>query len=106
MRGETACASNFCLAIASTDGMIADKAPDRDAIIVNDYHRIVRIVISQHQRRTRKLPLDGDHYKRRHLIENFFCQLKEFNGRGHWGRSLEQRCLRPIARLRDAPGAH
>jgi len=40
--------------------------------------RGAKIVISQHPRRTRKLPLDAEMYKWRHLIENFFCKLKEF----------------------------
>lgn len=45
----TSCTSNFCLAIASADGMIADKVPNPDAIIANDNERRARIVISQHQ---------------------------------------------------------
>ncbi len=59
-------------------GLIADKAFDSDAIIADLNERGAKIVISQHQRRTRKLPLDRDLYKWRHLIENFFCKLKEF----------------------------
>ncbi|MGD9802100.1 MAG: hypothetical protein AB7E81_19150 [Hyphomicrobiaceae bacterium] len=37
-----------------------------------------KIVISQHPRRIRPLTLDTEIYKWRHLIENFFCKLKEF----------------------------
>ena len=37
-----------------------------------------KIVISQHPRRAKPLPLDAEMYKWRHLIENFFCKLKEF----------------------------
>jgi len=59
-------------------GLIADKAFDSDAIIADLNERGAKIVISQHQRRARKLPLDRDLYKWRHLIENFFCKLKEF----------------------------
>ncbi|MBS7701618.1 MAG: IS5 family transposase [Chelatococcus sp.] len=59
-------------------GLIADKAFDSDTIIADLNERGARIVISQHQRRTRKLPLDRELYKWRHLIENFFCKLKEF----------------------------
>ncbi|HEX2257959.1 MAG TPA: hypothetical protein VHG92_14915 [Afifellaceae bacterium] len=40
--------------------------------------RGAKIVISQHPRRASPLPLDRDLYKCRHLIENFFCKLKEF----------------------------
>jgi len=59
-------------------GLIADKAFDSDAIIADLNERGAKVVISQHQRRTRKLSLDRDLYKWRHLIENFFCKLKEF----------------------------
>jgi hypothetical protein len=34
--------------------------------------------ISQHPRRTTPLQIDTEMYKWRHLIENFFCKLKEF----------------------------
>jgi transposase len=40
--------------------------------------RKAKIVISQHQRRTKPLDIDKDIYKWRHLIENFFRKLKEF----------------------------
>jgi transposase len=59
-------------------GLIADKAFDSNAIICDLNERGARIVISQHRRRTKPLPLDAEIYKRRHLIENFFCKLKEF----------------------------
>jgi transposase len=58
--------------------LIADKAFDSNAIIAELNARGAKIVISQHPRRTRKLPLDAEMYKWRHLIENFFCKLKEF----------------------------
>ena len=35
-------------------------------------------MISQHPRRTTPLQIDTEMYKWRHLIENFFCKLKEF----------------------------
>ena len=35
-------------------------------------------MISQHPRRSKPLDIDLDVYKWRHLIENFFCKLKEF----------------------------
>jgi transposase len=60
------------------DALIADKAFDSDAIIANLNKRGAKIVISQHQRRTSPLPIDAEVYKWRHLIENFFCKLKEF----------------------------
>ena len=36
------------------------------------------IGISRHPRRTDPVSIDPDPYKSRHLIENFFCKLKEF----------------------------
>ncbi|BCG83340.1 hypothetical protein MesoLj113b_68820 (plasmid) [Mesorhizobium sp. 113-3-3] len=40
--------------------------------------RGAKIEISQHSRRAPPLPLDKELYKWRHLVENFFCKLKEF----------------------------
>ena len=60
------------------DGLIADKAFDTDAIIADLNERGAKIVISQHPRRSKPLEIDLDIYKWRHLIENFFCKLKEF----------------------------
>jgi transposase len=59
-------------------GLIADKAFDSDAIVADLNERGAKVVISQHPRRARPLPLDRELYKWRHLIENFFCKLKEF----------------------------
>jgi hypothetical protein len=35
-------------------------------------------VVSQRPNRSRPLEIDTEVYKWRHLIENFFCKLKEF----------------------------
>ena len=59
-------------------GLIADKALDSNTIIEELNERGAKIVISQHSRRTAPIKLDEDIYKWRHLIENFFCKLKEF----------------------------
>jgi transposase len=58
--------------------LIADKAFDSNDIIANLNERGAKIVISQHPRRTTPLQIDTEMYKWRHLIENFFCKLKEF----------------------------
>ena len=60
------------------DALIADKAFDSDTIVADLDQRGAKIVISQHQRRTQKRPFDAEIYRWRHLIENFFCKLKEF----------------------------
>jgi transposase len=59
-------------------GLIADKAFDSNWIVEDLNERKAKIVISQHQRRTKPLNIDKDIYKWRHLIENFFGKLKEF----------------------------
>ncbi len=60
------------------DTLIADKAFDVDWIIKDANERGAKIVISQHPNRKAPLAIDRDLYKWRHLIENFFCKLKEF----------------------------
>ncbi len=62
----------------SFDALIADKAFDSNPIVADLNERGAKVVISQHQRRTKKLPLDREMYKWRHLVENFFAKLKEF----------------------------
>ena len=60
------------------DALIADKAFDSNAIIAELDARGAKVVISQHPRRARPLAIDQEIYKWRHLIENFFCRLKDF----------------------------
>ena len=57
---------------------IADKAFDSNNVVADLNQRGAKIVISQHPRRAIPIPLDAEMYKWRHLIENFFCKLKEF----------------------------
>ncbi len=58
--------------------LIADKAFDSNVIIADLDERGAKVVISQHPRRAKPLAIDEEMYKWRHLIENFFCKLKEF----------------------------
>jgi transposase len=60
------------------DALLADKAFDSNDIVAALNDRGAKIVISQHPRRSQPIPLDAEMYKWRHLIENFFCKLKEF----------------------------
>ncbi len=60
------------------DGLIADKAFDTNAIAADLDRRGAKVVISQHPGRAQKRQIDPEIYKWRHLIENFFCKLKEF----------------------------
>ena len=59
-------------------GLIADKAFDVDWIVAQLDDRGARVVISQHSRRSQPRDIDLEVYKWRHLVENFFCKLKEF----------------------------
>ena len=58
--------------------LLADKAFDSNNIVSDLNQRGAKIVISQHTRRSMPLQIDTEIYKWRHLIENFFCKLKEF----------------------------
>ena len=58
--------------------LIADKAFASNVVIATLDERGAKLVISQHPRRASPRPIDRDIYKWRHLIENFFCKLKEF----------------------------
>ena len=60
------------------EAMLGDKAFDADWIIADLDQRGAKVVISQHPRRTKPRKIDLEIYKWRHLIENFFCKLKEF----------------------------
>ncbi len=60
------------------DGLIADKAFDANWIIGDMNDRGATIVISQRPQRKAPLAIDLEVYKWRHLIENFFCKLKDF----------------------------
>ena len=60
------------------DALIADKAFDSNGIIAELDTRGAKAVVSQHPRRAQPLAIDKEMYKWRHLIENFFCKLKEF----------------------------
>ncbi|WP_111400438.1 IS5 family transposase [Humitalea rosea] len=59
-------------------GLIADKAFDANWIIADLDERGAKVVISQHSRRSQPRDIDLEIYKWRHLVENFFCKLKEF----------------------------
>jgi transposase len=57
---------------------MADKAFNTSAIIAELDARGAKVVISQHPGRASKRRIDAELYKWRHLIESFFCKLKEF----------------------------
>lgn len=59
-------------------GLIADKAFDANWIIEEMTERGAEICISQRPQRLKPIEIDLELYKSRHLIENFFCKIKEF----------------------------
>lgn len=64
----------------SFGALIADKAYDSNWIIDDMNARGAKIVISQRPQRRSPIAIDVEMYKWRHLVENFFCKLKEFKG--------------------------
>ncbi len=60
------------------DALLGDKAFDVNWIIEELNERGAKAVISQMPHRVAPLEIDAEIYKWRHLIENFFCKLKEF----------------------------
>ncbi len=55
------------------------KANGKDYPILADLdERGAKVVILQYSRRVSPRQIDAEIYKWRHLIENFFCKLKEF----------------------------
>lgn len=62
----------------SFDALLADKAFDSNWIIEEMNTRGTTICISQRPQRKAPLGIDEEMYKWRHLVENFFCDLKDF----------------------------
>ena len=60
------------------EALIADTAFDSNDIVADLNERGAKVVIAQHPRRTKPLNIDCEMSQWRHLIENFFCKLKEF----------------------------
>ena len=59
--------------------LIADKAYDADERVIEPLAADGKAtVIPPRQNRTAPRQFDQDLYKARHLIENFFCKLKQF----------------------------
>ena len=67
-----------CSSDINFTGLLADKAFDSNRIIDKMNERGAKIRLSQRPRRKEPLKTDPELYKKHHLIENFFCKLKEF----------------------------
>ena len=60
------------------DALLADKAFDNDWIRAELDQRGALAVIPPKADRVRRIDCDFAMYRWRHLVENFFCELKEF----------------------------
>ena len=60
------------------ESFLADKAFDANWIVEEVDKRGAKVVISHMPGRREPLEIDEEMYKWRHLVENFFCKLKEF----------------------------
>jgi transposase len=60
------------------DALLADKAFDGDALRADLNDRGAVAVIPPKSNRATDIPCDFEMYKWRHLVENFFCKIKEF----------------------------
>lgn len=60
------------------DALIADKAFDNDWLRAELDRRQATAVIPPKANRVRRIPCDFEMYRWRHLVENFFCNLKQF----------------------------
>ncbi len=58
--------------------LLADKAFDSDVIRADLADRGAVAVIPPKANRVSAIPCDFEMYKWRHLVENFFCKIKEF----------------------------
>ena len=58
--------------------LLGDKAFDADWLKQRLLEQGCQVVIAQKSNRRAPLQIDMEVYKWRHLIENFFCKLKEF----------------------------
>jgi transposase len=58
--------------------VLGDKGYDSDALRALIRQHDARRIIPGKANRKRKIPLDKDRYRSRHLIENAFCRLKDF----------------------------
>ena len=63
----------------AADTLLADKAFDADERVIEPLLRRGKsVVIPPRSNRKSQRHFDKDAYKARHLIENFFCKLKQY----------------------------
>ena len=60
------------------DAFLGDKAFDADHLRCGLIERGAKVVIPAKRNRRIHIPHDAEMYKWRHLVENYFCKIKEF----------------------------
>jgi transposase len=63
-----------------TQALLADKGYDTDAIIAAVEAQGMEVVIPPKKNRKEQRGYDKELYRRRHLVENAFCELKRWRG--------------------------
>jgi transposase len=58
--------------------LIGDKAHDADALVAHLTHIGARVVIPPRSNRLHQRPYSKTAYRRRNLIERWFCRIKQF----------------------------
>ncbi len=67
--------------------LLADKAFDADWLVKDLTERGSKVVIPPRSNRKAPREYNKEMYKWRHLVENFFCKLKEFKKVGRNGQN-------------------
>lgn len=62
----------------TADAFIADKAFDSDSLITDIRARGARVIIPPRSNRITVRRFDRKRYRRRNIVERFFCRLKHF----------------------------
>lgn len=73
--------ANVLLADIEADVVIADKGYDAEERVIEPLQtKGVTVVIPPRRNRKKQREYDKELYKARHLVENFFAQLKQYRG--------------------------
>ena len=72
--------ASFLIQDISAEHLLADKAYDSDAIILQAESQDINPVIPLRSNRKKWREFDKELYKLRHLVENAFLQLKRWRG--------------------------
>jgi putative transposase len=72
------CEKGLELVAGTPDSVLADKAYDTDKIVDALIEADIEVVIPPKRNRVVQRSYDEDKYKKRHLVENYFCKIKRF----------------------------